>query len=150
MSPVALATCEEIAAVCKAGGAALLIDYGANATNSDSLRGFKDHETTNILSLPGLVDTTADVDFDACGIAARRGAKVIGAITQAEFLIKWSSRACRTAISLASTTEEEQASLVSSLSFLVDEHKMGERFKVMTILDPKTAPTTSTIGFPSI
>ena len=152
VSPVALATCEEIAArVCKAGGAALLVDYGANATSSDSLRGFKDHETANILSLPGLVDTTADVDFDACGrVAARRGAKVVGAITQAEFLIKMGVvERAEQLISLDSTTEEEQASLVSSLSFLVDEHKMGERFKVMTILDPKTAPATSTIGFPS-
>ena len=98
------------------------------------------------------MDTTADVDFDACGrVAARRGAKVIGAITQAEFLIKMGVvERAEQLISLASTTEEEQASLVSSLSFLVDEHKMGQRFKVLTILDPKTAPTTSTIGFPSM
>ena len=152
VSPVALATCEEIAAkVCKSGGAALLVDYGANATSSDSLRGFKDHETTNILSLPGLVDTTADVDFDACGrVAARRGAKVVGAIPQAEFLIKMGVvERAEQLISLESTTEEEQASLVSSLSFLVDEHKMGERFKVMTILPPKSPLGASNIGFPS-
>ena len=115
------------------------------------MRGFKDHETTNILSLPGLVDTTADVDFDACGrVAARRGAKVVGAIPQAEFLIKMGVvERAEQLISLESTTEEEQASLVSSLSFLVDEHKMGERFKVMTILPPKSPLGASNIGFPS-
>jgi SAM-dependent MidA family methyltransferase len=31
----------------------------------------------------------------------------------------------------------------------VDEHKMGERFKVMTILPPKSPLGASNIGFPS-
>lgn len=151
VSPVALATCEEISAmVCRSGGAAIIIDYGANSTSSDSLRGFQDHQTTSVLSMPGLVDTTADVDFDACGrVAARRGAKVIGAITQAEFLIKMGVvERAEQLISLDSTTEEEQFTLLSSLKFLVDEHEMGERFKVMTILDPKYQHATSHIGFP--
>lgn len=152
VSPVALATCEEIAAmVCRSGGAAVIIDYGSNATSSDSLRGFQEHQTTSVLSKPGLVDTTADVDFDACGrVAARRGAKVLGAITQAEFLIKMGVvERAEQLVSLESTTEEEQFTLLSSLKFLVDENEMGERFKVMTILDPKLQQATSHIGFPA-
>lgn len=151
VSPVALATCEEIAAmVCRYGGAAVIIDYGSNSTSSDSLRGFQEHQTTSVLSKPGLVDTTADVDFDACGrVAARRGAKVVGAIPQAEFLIKMGVvERAEQLISLESTTEEEQFALLSSLKFLVDEKEMGERFKVMTILDPKLQHVTSHIGFP--
>jgi NADH dehydrogenase [ubiquinone] 1 alpha subcomplex assembly factor 7 len=152
VSPVALATCEEIAGmVCRSGGAALLIDYGANATSSDSLRGFQEHKTTSVLSMPGLVDTTVDVDFDAIGrVAARRGAKVVGAITQAEFLIKMGivDRA-EQLVSLESTSDEQQYELMSSLRFLVDEQAMGERFKVMTILDPKLQHATSHIGFPT-
>ena len=151
VSPMALATCEEIAAmVCRFGGAALIVDYGSNSTNSDSLRGFQGHKLTNVLSMPGYVDTTVDVDFDACArVAARRGAKVIGAITQAEFLIKMGVvERSEQLVSLESTTEEQQYSLLSSLKFLVDEHEMGERFKVMTILDPKLQHATSHIGFP--
>lgn len=61
ISPLALATCEEIAmrvhGQSKPGnssscerGAALLIDYGENFTQEDSLRAFSHHRQTNVLS----------------------------------------------------------------------------------------------------
>lgn len=48
--PLALATCEDIAIrVNKFGGAALIIDYGVNFTQGDSLRAFKRHQQVCVL-----------------------------------------------------------------------------------------------------
>lgn len=78
ISPLALATCEDIAIrVMKSGGAALLIDYGENYAQGDSIRAFYKHQQYNFLSKPGLMDVTADVDFAACkSIAMRRGTAI--------------------------------------------------------------------------
>ena len=49
--PLAYATCEDIASrVVKAGGAALLFDYGEDFAQEDSLRAFKKHQQVSVLS----------------------------------------------------------------------------------------------------
>jgi hypothetical protein len=49
--PLAIATCEDIASrVVKAGGAALLFDYGEDHAQSDSLRAFQKHTQVSFLS----------------------------------------------------------------------------------------------------
>lgn len=49
--PLAYATCEDIAGrVVKAGGAALLFDYGEDFAQEDSLRAFKKHQQVSVLS----------------------------------------------------------------------------------------------------
>jgi hypothetical protein len=51
MSPLAIGTCEDIALrIIRCGGAALLVDYGENVTQQDSLRAYRKHEQVNILS----------------------------------------------------------------------------------------------------
>lgn len=51
VSPLAIATCEDIARrVVRSGGAALLVDYGENFTQEDSLRAFQKHKQVNVLS----------------------------------------------------------------------------------------------------
>jgi hypothetical protein len=51
MSPLAIGTCEDIALrIIRCGGAALLVDYGENITQQDSLRAYRKHEQVNILS----------------------------------------------------------------------------------------------------
>jgi SAM-dependent MidA family methyltransferase len=48
---MALSVCENIAArVVKTGGAALLIDYGEDFVQEDSLRAFKKHKQVHALS----------------------------------------------------------------------------------------------------
>jgi SAM-dependent MidA family methyltransferase len=47
-------------------GAALFIDYGERFSQADTLRGFKEHTQKNILSEPGLIDLTTDVNFLEC------------------------------------------------------------------------------------
>jgi len=53
-------------------GAALLIDYG-NEGSGDTLRAFRRHEQVDVLSRPGTVDITADVDFAALRDAVNVG-----------------------------------------------------------------------------
>lgn len=51
LCPLAIATCEDLAArVVRSGGAALLVDYGEDFTQEDSIRGFRRHQQVSYLS----------------------------------------------------------------------------------------------------
>lgn len=78
--PLAFATCEDIASrVVKAGGAALLFDYGEDFAQEDSLRAFKKHQQVSVLSQVRLVYFTssclycAEISLFIC--AARIGGR---------------------------------------------------------------------------
>jgi len=151
ISPLALATCEAIGArICRSGGAALLIDYGENYTQGDSLRGFRKHQLVSPLSGPGTTDVTVDVDFSACArAAAKRGAVSIGAIPQGEFLIRMGVvDRVQQLLALKTTTDDDALKMLSSLRRLVDADDMGKRFKVLAILDQRR--DLNTIGFPDV
>ena len=61
ISPLALSVCEELAMRIKAvRGAALLIDYGVNFTQGDSIRAFYKHSQVSIFSQPGLADMVSE------------------------------------------------------------------------------------------
>lgn len=146
--PLALATCEDVAKrIVKNRGAALFIDYGENFTQDDSLRGFLKHKQVNILSEPGLVDITADVDFLACAKSARRyGATVLPTIGQGEFLQRMGIVGRVEKLIEAETTTEAQAeNIVACLRSLIDDKEMGKRFKVLGFTDPSLPPL---VGFP--
>ena len=149
ISPIGLATCESLGArICRTGGAALFIDYGENYTQGDTLRGFRKHQLVSPLSMPGVTDITADVDFSACArAAAKRGAVALGAIPQGEFLIRMGvvDRA-QQLIEANATSDDDALRLLKSLKRLVDVNDMGMRFKVLTFMDPRRE--LNTIGFP--
>ena len=51
ISPLAIATCEDVAArVVRCGGAALFIDYGQDFTQPDTLRAYMKHKQVSVLS----------------------------------------------------------------------------------------------------
>jgi NADH dehydrogenase [ubiquinone] 1 alpha subcomplex assembly factor 7 len=151
IAPLALSTCEEIGArVVRTRGAALLIDYGENYPQGDTLRGFKDHQLVDYLSSPGESDVTADVDFDSCArAAAQSGAAAIGAIPQGEFLVRMGIAArAEQLIDAPNTTDDQAYELLASVRQLIDDKDMGKRFKVLTVLDPDLA--RDTVGFPPV
>jgi len=149
ISPLSLATCEDIAKlVCSNGGAALLIDYGENFAQEDSLRGFKKHLQVNVLSEPGIADITADVDFMACSKSAIRKGAQTRITTQGQFLMRMGIvQRVERLIDLPSTSEEQAAHLVDSLRKFVQEEHMGKRFKCMAITDPKKLQLQHVPGF---
>ncbi|KAF7509193.1 hypothetical protein GJ744_008253 [Endocarpon pusillum] len=71
-------------------GAALIIDYGPSSTVPlNSLRGIKNHKRVSPFSEPGLVDLSADVDFNALAegaVQASGGVEVWGPVEQGDFL----------------------------------------------------------------
>ena len=77
-------------------GAALIIDYGPNSTiPTSSLRGIRSHAHVSPFSSPGLVDLSADVDFQALATAAldgSEGVEVHGPIEQGLWLTRMGIR----------------------------------------------------------
>ncbi len=120
------------AAIQKAGGGALVIDYGFEGPAlGDTLQAVKGHRYADILLEPGMVDLTSHVDFTALADAfANGGACVSKVATQAGFLRQLGAVE-RTQILKRSASEQQQAQLESALNRLTSADAMGTLFKVL-------------------
>jgi NADH dehydrogenase [ubiquinone] 1 alpha subcomplex assembly factor 7 len=146
------------------GGAALIIDYGGEGS-CDSIRAFSRHDQVSVLSRPGLVDITADVDFAALKHAINQpprsenknnpvsdylGARAYGPVTQGAFLLSMGLKErVLTVIEDDRTDEDHAEDLYQSLVRLASPDEMGERFKVLAIVnrDGRSDPQPSPAGF---
>jgi SAM-dependent MidA family methyltransferase len=123
------------------GGALLLIDYGYEQTSlGDSFQAVSRHAYVDPLAAPGEADLTAHVDFAALARAARaRGAKVMGPVTQAQFLLQLGIERRAETLSKKATPEQAQ-SIIDAFERLtgVDDarRQMGQLFKVMAVTHP--------------
>lgn len=121
-------------------GAAIIIDYGFPAAeyyHPQRAQGtlmchFRHHAHAEVLSLPGIQDITAHVDFSAIAEkAAEAGLDVAGYTSQANFLINCGM------LDLLSTLNPEDiesyALNVGPVQKLLSESEMGELFKVMML-----------------
>jgi hypothetical protein len=135
-------------------GAAIIIDYG-NIGSGDTLRGFKKHEQVDVLSSPGMIDITADVDFLALQNAVNNhhpelSMKVqqndkkhayplaFGPISQGQFLAKMGAAERAIMLIESDETSDEQAEdIYNALERLMSAEEMGERYKVMSIARKK-------------
>jgi NADH dehydrogenase [ubiquinone] 1 alpha subcomplex assembly factor 7 len=132
----------EIAArLAREGGALLVIDYGYLETSlGDSLQAVSRHSYVDPLAEPGAADLTAHVDFAALARAARaQGAKVMGPVTQAHFLLQLGIE--RRAGSLMKKASPEQSrAIVDAFDRLTGtqdpRRHMGALFKVMAVTHP--------------
>jgi len=118
-------------------GASLLIDYGTEFGNGDTLRGFLNHKQVHPLSLSGRVDVTADVTFGALRQEAEKvnGVKCFGPTTQGEFLNKMGAvERVMALIDDDETTDEQAEELYVGLERLVSYEEMGERYKILSIV----------------
>lgn len=146
----------------KCRGAAIIVDYG-NEGSRDTLRAFQKHQQVDILSRPGAVDITADVDFSALKNAVNVSLRAsllsrqtrsgydsekdgaasnlpfaFGPKTQGEFLA--SMGAVERTLQLIeddNTTDEQAEELCTALQRLMSREEMGERFKVLAIAHKK-------------
>ncbi|KAF2991113.1 class I SAM-dependent methyltransferase [Methylocystis sp. MJC1] len=140
----AVAQCimSEIAArLVREGGAFLVIDYGYLETSlGDSLQAVAKHAYVDPLAAPGEADLTTHVDFAALARAARAaGAKVMGPVTQAHFLLQLGiERRAETLMKRA--TPEQQRAIIDALDRLTGaqdpRRQMGALFKVMAVTHP--------------
>jgi SAM-dependent MidA family methyltransferase len=125
--------------VCRAPGAALVIDYGhARSAAGDTLQAVGQHNYADPLDIPGQLDLTAHVDFQALAQAADSiGAAVHGPIEQGPFLRNLGIES-RAAV-LKNHAHDKTTEIDGALRRLTDmsEHGMGRMFKVLGLSDPK-------------
>ncbi|XP_017756410.1 PREDICTED: NADH dehydrogenase [ubiquinone] complex I, assembly factor 7 homolog isoform X2 [Eufriesea mexicana] len=135
ISPESLVIVDHIADfLWECGGFALICDYGHNGDKTDTFRGFSQHKVHDPLLHPGSVDLTADVDFAAIKKIAEKNNRLItfGPVTQASFLQNLGINV-RLQILLQNVPKEEIESLKSGYHMIMDENKMGTRFKVLSL-----------------
>jgi len=123
------------------GGACLVIDYGRDGQSGDSLQAVANHQPVDVFYQPGSADISHWVDFSAIRRAAEEaGARLIGPITQGEFLRNIGIfQRCEALAKLANL--ETRRGLFAAVDRLVSNQQMGSAFKVALMLPPGT-------GFP--
>ncbi|MEP5937879.1 MAG: SAM-dependent methyltransferase [Erythrobacter sp.] len=131
-NPASAAIASEIAdRLVGQGGAALMIDYGAEQLRAGStLQAIKAHQKMDVFASPGEADLTAHVDFGTLAdVASRQGAKVMGITTQGEWLIAMGIDARASALSRQSPVQAEV--IQRQRDRLTGPDQMGALFKVM-------------------
>ncbi|KAF9314797.1 NADH dehydrogenase [ubiquinone] complex I, assembly factor 7 [Podila horticola] len=121
------------------GGSALIVDYGKDHIQGDTLRGIHKHKFTHVLTQPGNVDLSADVDFEYLKQATEELVDCHGSVTQAHLLHSLGIGA-RLDMLLAKASAARREGLISSYHRLVDPKEMGNVYRVMA-MTPLGSPT---------
>ncbi|KAG0367084.1 S-adenosyl-L-methionine-dependent methyltransferase [Gamsiella multidivaricata] len=116
----------------KNGGSALIVDYGKDHIQGDTLRGIIKHKFTHVLTRPGNVDLSADVDFQYLKQATEDLVDCHGSVTQAHLLHSLGIGA-RLDMLLAKATAHRRETLISSYHRLVDPKEMGNVYRAMAM-----------------
>lgn len=118
------------------GGTALIIDYGYENGNGDTLQAVHNHQYHDVLTDPGSADLTAHVDFyNLVHAAAAGGAHAYGTVSQAHFLTSLGARE-RTEMLCKKATPKQKKSLLAGLERLIAPDQMGELFKILCLISP--------------
>jgi len=127
------------ARIAGAGGAALVVDYGAaEPSPGDTLQALRAHRRQDPLSAPGEADLTVHADFAAVLAAARAAGAEAGLVPQGEFLRRLGIEARAAALARA---RPDQAGLIArQLDRLTGEAQMGALFKAAAIWSGATPP----------
>lgn len=124
------------------GGAALVIDYGAEppATGGgDTLQALHRHESVDPLGDPGAADLTAHVDFTALAASLRAGgASVAPRLGQGMFLDRLGIQA--RAKALAEVNPARAAEIEAQRRRLTAPDQMGRLFKALGAAGPRQSP----------
>jgi NADH dehydrogenase [ubiquinone] 1 alpha subcomplex assembly factor 7 len=177
VSPEACALSQDIAArIDDHGGAALIVDYGEDGPCGDSLRGFYKHTQVDVLSRPGEVDVTMDVDFKAIrgaveGMLADRrkfygsltdeqkkefapkftpgSARVFGPVPQGSWLMSLGIVSRVEALIEQDDVSVQQANeLFEGMKRLVQAEDMGLKYKVLAMVGGRAGKMDVSVGAP--
>ena len=134
--PAAGPIVDEVSArIAKAGGVALIVDYGGWALRADTFQALKSNAYADPFAEPGQADLTAHVDF-----ASLAAASVLahGFTTQGGFLgrLGIAVRAARLAQGLSGAALQSH---LAATRRLTDDAEMGTLFKVLALY-PATGP----------
>ena len=130
----------EIAArLSRAGGSALVIDYGHLESGfGDTLQALRDHRFDPPLAHPGEADLTSHVDFEALAKAARlEGAHIHPAMTQGALLADLGLGARASALGRGKDRATQEAIVAQARRLAGDgPDDMGDLFKALAISSP--------------
>ncbi|CAG8802767.1 12732_t:CDS:2, partial [Racocetra fulgida] len=115
------------------GGASLIIDYGQDFIQGNTLRAIKQHEFVHPLSDPGQTDLSADVNFCYLKESVTDLVDTYGPITQSKFLQSLGIKA-RLLMLLKNALPAQRKDLISSTERLVHPSAMGELYKVLAFV----------------
>ena len=116
------------ARLARAGGAALLIDYGrASAGPGDTFQALERHRKVDPLACPGEADLTVHADFPAVIAAARAAGTETGLLTQRDFLRRLGIE--QRAAALSRARPDQAAIIARQLARLIEPDQMGDLFK---------------------
>lgn len=136
-SPASASVMFEVAGrLANQGGAALFIDYGyTHGRSGSTLQALKNHRKIGVFDAPGDSDLTAHVDFTQMEqIARSRDARVLGTVTQGEWLTRLGIN--DRAEALADFAPHHRDALMRARDRLIEQDQMGELFKVMGLAGP--------------
>lgn len=145
--PAGIGTAQTIAKrIAADNGAALIIDYGNADTVSSSIRGIKDHKFVSAFQEPGLIDLSADVDFEALKLATDiipniESSSIIG---QGAFLKNMGiDYRMGTLLTNVEGDDDFAENLINGYERLVgNETGMGEIYKAMAIYNKNSQHAT--------
>ncbi|KAJ9110424.1 hypothetical protein QFC19_001549 [Naganishia cerealis] len=123
-----------------AGGAGLVIDYGADHFSSNSFRAFRRHEIVHVFDDPGSADLTANVDFAYLKEALSGAATPHGPINQRTFLTSLGLAPRLDKLLQSAKTKERKLDIANAARRLVDEDGMGGEYQFLGITPRKAGP----------
>ncbi|CAG8551186.1 13284_t:CDS:2 [Ambispora gerdemannii] len=126
-------------------GSSLIIDYGKNFVQGNTLRAIKQHKFVDLISRPGEADLSADVNFKLLNDACKGLVDTFGPITQAHFLHSMGI-SFRLKMLLEKTPPSRHQDLILSYKRLIDPIGMGNVYQVLAIT-PKSTPNPPAGGF---
>ncbi|ORX34147.1 S-adenosyl-L-methionine-dependent methyltransferase [Kockovaella imperatae] len=118
-----------------AGGAGLIVDYGADKLFPDSFRAIRKHEIIDVFDSPGESDLTANVDFAYLREAIEgTGTSALGPISQGQFLLSLGLQPRLQKLLASNTSPERKQDLIKGAQRLVDPVFMGSQYQIMGLL----------------
>ncbi|CAG8827354.1 4713_t:CDS:2, partial [Dentiscutata erythropus] len=124
ISPESMKISKQIAKHIKGnGGTSLIIDYGQDFIQGNTLRAIKRHEFVHPLSDPGQADLSADVNFRYLKESVADLVDVYGPVTQSKFLQSLGIKA-RLLMLLKNALPAKRKDLISSTERLVHPSAM--------------------------
>ncbi|KAI7866521.1 S-adenosyl-L-methionine-dependent methyltransferase [Spinellus fusiger] len=131
------------------GGTGLVIDYGQDYAQGDTLRAIRKHKIVHPMTNPGSADLSADVDFNLLKEAIRKNASVAayGPVTQSFFLQSLGIQARLEMLIRNEKSAESRKNLIRGFQRLLDPEQMGRIYKVLGFAKETEQGKEKPVGF---
>ncbi|CAO3645792.1 unnamed protein product [Cunninghamella blakesleeana] len=131
------------------GGAGLIIDYGQNHLQGDTLRAIKKHQFVHPMMDPGSADLSVDVDFLALkeNMLKENGISVYGPVTQSEFLQSLGIQVRMESLFKNAKDSASRKNIIEGFKRLLDPSMMGRIYKVLSFTKEVIHSNEKPVGF---